>query len=248
MSVNNSARVVRAPSVVSQDIKEVMLGESNVGKTCICARFVQGRFPTDTTMTIGATYSTKIINVQGRGGGGGGGDMGRRAKLQIWDTAGQERFRSMARLYFREAKIGIVCFDIMDKNSLSGAEYWINELRRHAGEDILIALAANKIDLADGAEGGVSGGGGRRAISHDEASRLAQEYGVRLFNTSAVTGEGIVGAGNIFESMVEELLQNSIQNEGAGFDVGFSGRTRLQIPERPQFTHDPTEGRSWQCC
>ena len=55
-----------------------------------------------------------------------------------------------------------------------------------------------------------------------------------------------MGAGNIFESMVEELLQNSIQNEGAGFDVGFSGRTRLQIPERPQFTHDSTEGRSWQ--
>ena len=52
------------PSVVSQDIKVVMLGESNVGKTCICARFVQGRFPTDTTMTIGATYSTKIISVQ----------------------------------------------------------------------------------------------------------------------------------------------------------------------------------------
>lgn len=241
MSVNNSARVVRAPSVVSQDIKVVMLGESNVGKTCICARFVQGRFPTDTTMTIGATYSTKIINVQG---GVSSGELGRRAKLQIWDTAGQERFRSMARLYFREAKIGVVCFDVMDRNSLSGAEYWINELRRNAGEDILIALAANKIDLADETEGGVS----RRAITHDEASHLAQVYGVRLFNTSAVTGEGIVGTGNIFESMVEELLRNNNQNGGAGFGAGFSGSTRLQIPERPQFTHDPTEGRTGQCC
>ena len=94
----------------------------------------------------------------------------------------------MARLYFREAKIGIVCFDIMDKNSLSGAEYWINELRRNAGEDILIALAANKIDLADGAEGGVSGGGGRRAISHDEATRCAGVRGKALQHVSSDRG------------------------------------------------------------
>ena len=124
MSLNNAGSVVRAPSVVSEDIKIVMLGDSNVGKTCMCARFIQGRFLPDTTMTIGATYSTKIIRVGGNGSVAGA----RRAKVQIWDTAGQERFRSMARLYFREAKIGVVCFDITDKDTLGAAEYWIDEL------------------------------------------------------------------------------------------------------------------------
>ena len=256
MSLNNAGSVVRAPSVVSEDIKIVMLGDSNVGKTCMCARFIQGRFLPDTTMTIGATYSTKIIRVGGNGSVAGA----RRAKVQIWDTAGQERFRSMARLYFREAKIGVVCFDITDKDTLGAAEYWIDELRRNAHAGILIALAANKSDLAGeeaegaGSSGGGGGGGGGggvggggREVSEAEAAAMADRLGVRLFSTSAVTGEGIVGHGNMFESMVEMLLCGSGQ-EGSGGGGRGPGRARLHIPERPQFGPDPTEGRARRCC
>ena len=237
MSLNNSVngRVVRAPSVVSQDIKIVMLGESNVGKTCMCARFIQGKFLDDTRMTIGATYSTKIITI----GGGSANDAPRRAKLQIWDTAGQERFRSMARLYFREAKIGIVCFDITDKLSLNAAEYWVKELRQNAGTNILIALAANKSDLAEESNGSL------RNVSEAEAIHMAQTLGVRLFTTSAVTGVGIVGPGNMFETMVEELYLSWKLDDSS---QGFPESTRIQIPERPQFGHDSTEGREKRCC
>ena len=224
MSLNSDKRVVRAPSIVSRDIKVVMLGETNVGKTCMCGRFVQGLFMPQTQMTIGATYSTKIVNIDAHG----------KVKLQIWDTAGQERFRSMARLYFREAKIGIVCFDITNKQSLNQVEYWNDELRQNAGDNIIIGLAANKCDLNE-----------KRVISEAESVRMADRLGVPLFNTSAMTGEGIVGDGNIFVTMVSRLLGSSEQSD---FMEDFVPRKTVRIPDRPQFNGEVYEDRGSFCC
>lgn len=215
---------MRAPSIVSRDIKVVMLGESNVGKTCMCGRFVQGLFMPQTQMTIGATYSTKIVNIDSHG----------KVKLQIWDTAGQERFRSMARLYFREAKIGIVCFDITNKQSLNQVEYWIDELRQNAGDSILIGLAANKCDLKE-----------KRVISEAESSTLAERLGVPLFETSAMTGEGIVGDGNIFVTMASKLLGSGERNN---FMEDFVPRKTVRIPDRPKFGGEFSEDRGRFCC
>ena len=44
-------------------IKVVLIGESQVGKTCIIARFLQGKFVSKTKPSLTAQYAKKVITL-----------------------------------------------------------------------------------------------------------------------------------------------------------------------------------------
>lgn len=70
-------------------------------------------------------------------------------KMQIWDTAGQERFRAMAPLYYRNAAVAVVCFDIMDEESFQKMKDWVEELRTNVPEGkLVLAIACTKVCVA----------------------------------------------------------------------------------------------------
>jgi small GTP-binding protein len=75
-----------------RELKLVLIGNTNVGKTCIAKTATTGSFSNDTTPTPGASYLTKVMRVDGID-----------VRLQIWDTAGQERYRGMTPMYLRGA-------------------------------------------------------------------------------------------------------------------------------------------------
>lgn len=77
-------------------------------------------------------------------------------KMQIWDTAGQERFRAMAPLYYRNAAVAVVCFDIMDEESFQKMKDWVEELRTNVPEGkLVLAIACTKVvDAASGFDSG----------------------------------------------------------------------------------------------
>ena len=117
--------------------KVVLLGDQNVGKTCIVLRYVEGTFGTDVTSTIGAFFLSKKVNINNNN-----------IKLQIWDTAGQERFRAMAPMYYRGAHAAILVFDVTDVNSFVTMKGWVSELIDNLSptDDIVLSIACNKSD------------------------------------------------------------------------------------------------------
>ena len=55
----------------------------------------------------------------------------------IWDTAGQERFRGMGRMFYQNAKIGILVYDSSSYKTFKELkDYWYNELIGNSSEDI----------------------------------------------------------------------------------------------------------------
>ena len=48
---------------------------------------------------------------------------------------------------FRGAKAAIIVYDITRAESFEKAKFWINEIRKQVEENIVIALAGNKVDL-----------------------------------------------------------------------------------------------------
>ena len=70
--------------------KYILIGDANVGKSCIMTQFVERKFKSFIDPTIGVEFGSKKVTI---------GD--KKLKLQIWDTAGQENFRSITRAYFR---------------------------------------------------------------------------------------------------------------------------------------------------
>lgn len=74
-------------------------------------------------------------------------------KLHIWDTGGSEKFRSMIKLYYKDAAAAIICYDVSDEKSFSSVYYWINQMIDNSSQNdssngsFVMALAGNKCDL-----------------------------------------------------------------------------------------------------
>lgn len=68
-------------------------------------------------------------------------------KLQIWDTAGQERFKTITSSYYKGAHGIIVTYDITDRESFSAIQTWMQEVEKHAADNISRILVGNKCDL-----------------------------------------------------------------------------------------------------
>lgn len=70
------------------------------------------------------------------------------------------------------------------QSSLDKAKAWVKELQRQANENIIIALAGNKLDL-------VTEHPEKRAITAADAEGYAREAGLLFFETSAKTAENV---------------------------------------------------------
>ena len=151
--------------------KVVLLGDQNVGKTCIVLRYVEGTFGTDVTSTIGAFFLSKKVNINNNN-----------IKLQIWDTAGQERFRAMAPMYYRGAHAAILVFDVTSVNSFVTMKGWVSELIDNLSptDDIVLSIACNKSDRKKD-----------RKVSTEMIIDFARSVGAMVFETSAKTGGGV---------------------------------------------------------
>ena len=102
------------------EIKICLLGDVNVGKTSIASRFCKNSFNENYINTIGGAYQQQNIVL----------NNGAKIKLHIWDTSGQDRFRSMTNLYYRDAQVAILTYDVTNEQSLDSLNYWLNELMR----------------------------------------------------------------------------------------------------------------------
>ena len=123
-----------------ETLKIVLIGESGVGKTSIISQFIDQIFQNDQQSTIGGTFSTKTIKC----------GNGKILKLEIWDTAGQERYRSVIKMFYKDANAAILVYDITNKFSFEELQkYWIEQVKESSPRNIILAIAANKSDLIE---------------------------------------------------------------------------------------------------
>ena len=157
----------------ARSVKVVLLGESGVGKTCIIARFINNTFENNMMTTTGASFAGKTMTFDEFGG--------KCIKFEIWDTAGQEKYRALTKIFYKDAGVAILVYDITRRDSYEELKsYWYNQIKDCAPENIVLAIAANKCDLYD-----------NEAVPEDEARNFAKEIGAVFKLTSASTNSGI---------------------------------------------------------
>eukprot|EP00007_Cunea_sp_BSH-02190019_P008147 CAMPEP_0174234138 /NCGR_PEP_ID=MMETSP0417-20130205/3979_1 /TAXON_ID=242541 /ORGANISM="Mayorella sp, Strain BSH-02190019" /LENGTH=216 /DNA_ID=CAMNT_0015312455 /DNA_START=114 /DNA_END=764 /DNA_ORIENTATION=+ len=151
--------------------KLVLLGSANVGKTSLVLRYVRDVFYERGEATVGAAFTSKSLPLQN----------GQTLRLEIWDTAGQERYHSLAPLYYRDAKVALVVYDVTNLDSLERAKQWVVELREEPScADITIALVGNKCDLIE-----------ERVISRESVEAYAKSENIFFAETSAKLRENV---------------------------------------------------------
>ena len=108
--------------------KIVLLGESGVGKTSIIQRYINNTFNPANPTTGGANFVSKRIKFK---------EENQEIKFEIWDTAGQERFRSLAKVFYKNASICVLVYDITRRQSFEQLEkFWVEEVKNSASSDI----------------------------------------------------------------------------------------------------------------
>ena len=179
--------------IEDKQYKVVMLGSGAVGKSAITVQMVSGHFLSSYDPTIEDSYRT-TINVNNQ-------DI----ILNILDTAGQEEFYALRDQYIRSGDGYIIVFSITSVTSFLEVNAIKEQLNIVLDTDnntlIPIILVGNKCDLEE-----------YRQVQSSDAQRLAEEWRVKYFETSAKNKTNI---NRIFEELVyliEANNQTNIQN------------------------------------
>jgi len=143
-----------------------ILGDSCVGKSCLINKFTTNQFREFEEPTIGAAFQAVRVSDA-------------YLTLEVWDTAGQERFRSLAPMYYRDARVALICYDITNKKSFESAKYWYKQIEENDDKDCIKIIVATKADLVD-----------QREV--EEVERYIKSANISYFmETSAKTGKNI---------------------------------------------------------
>ena len=197
---------------MSEDIvyKVLLLGDSTVGKTCFLLRYCDKSFQDAHLSTIGLDYRLRTMTLKNN----------KTIKLQIWDTAGQDRFRAITKNYYKGANGIILIYDVTNSQTFENVKNWITQIKEEASKNVVIYLAANKIDVADDL----------KVITPEEGQKMADEYHMPFFETSAKEG---ININEIFEDIVEKV------------DEVFS---KLEVPKTGQNKLYDGKDKKKSCC
>jgi len=115
--------------------KLVVVGDGNIGKTCLLLSYIKNEFPKDYVPTVFDNYLSDVsCNNQLH-------------KVVLWDTAGQEDFDRLRPLSYPDTDVIVLCYAVNLRNSFENIVLkWIPEIKLHLKE-VPIILVATKVDL-----------------------------------------------------------------------------------------------------
>ena len=163
--------------------KILLLGDSEVGKSCFLMRYSDNIFVENYITTIGLDYKLKYVQL----------DSGETIKVQLWDTAGQDRYRTIAKNYYKGSHGILLLYDITKENSFENIREWVQNIREEVYEKAIIFLIGNKIDKKN-----------ERKITTEQGQKLAAEYNLPFFEASAKSGENVE---EIFKNLYKKISE-----------------------------------------
>ena len=180
----------QSESDLDESIKVVLIGESGVGKTSIISQFTKGLFNPDIMSTNGATFSTKKKEYK---------EENKTLSFEIWDTAGQEKYRSLAKMFFKDAAVALIVYDITSKKSFDEIKkYWMNLVKENGPKKVIMYIVGNKYDLLE-----------QEAVKEEEAREYARNEKVSFWLTSAKDSTGI---DELFDEIGKKYLEPDFNN------------------------------------
>ena len=173
---------------MTESIKIVLLGETAVGKTSIIQRFITDSFNSNCISSLSAQFNSKTMEINGE-----------TLKIDIWDTAGQEKYRSLARIFYKDAKVIVFVYDITNKKTFEEIKnYWFPQTKDNCENNVIYALVGNKNDLYE-----------KEEVNEIDAINYAKEINAVFTTASALSN---VGINSLFETLGQKLINKDNNN------------------------------------
>ena len=160
--------------------KLLIIGENGVGKKNLLLRFADDSF-TENHLT-GLEMKKKKINIENK-----------LIELEIWSPEVKECF-SIPKKHYQQAHGIILVYDVNDVNSFKNIKNWINQIIINAKTNVKRVLVGNKCDKQD------------RVITEEEGKKLADDFGMGFFETSAKNNQNV---SEVFNYLTKEILKSN---------------------------------------
>ncbi|OHS95434.1 Ras-related protein RabC [Tritrichomonas foetus] len=145
--------------------KVIFCGNASVGKTSIISKLKNIENDINTQPTMPVAFSAVPLRNNPN------------FQFNIWDTAGQETYKSLIKIYFRDAKLAVVVCDITSSESYDSILNWIADVEEYSGVNCKIIVVANKCDKED-----------EKMVEVDDIKELAESCKCKFIEVSAKSG------------------------------------------------------------
>ena len=151
--------------------KVALVGDYESKKNLIISRYISGCFESDFSFTNGAGYASKIITF----------DDNNELSLDIWDTTSSEKYRGLNKLFFKDASVVILVYNITIRKTFESLKnYYYPLIQQNCPKNIILAVAANEVHLYENEE-----------ICENEGRAFADSIGAYFESVSAKHNTGI---------------------------------------------------------
>ena len=154
-----------------------IIGDTNVGKTCIIKKFLERNkfdlkkdFPPEPTISINPDIHYTTLD-------------GKKLTIEFIDTMGQEKFKSIVINSLKGCHGLLIVFDLTEEESFDNIIYWVNQAKQVVNIDYVdVTMIGNKCDL-------------ERKVSKERIENFKKKNNLNIkfnyYETSALTGDGI---------------------------------------------------------
>lgn len=158
--------------------KVVLVGKSNVGKSCLAMRLAEDRYPED--HEHGTTHGMRFWSMEAE-------ELhtsakppeGQRRDVVLWDFGGQDEYQLVHQMFLHDTTLALVLIDpTRGRSALDESRDWNRRLEKHLGKDRAVKLLVGaKVDRK------------RNLIDQNSIEALCKECGFAAFiDLSAKTG------------------------------------------------------------
>eukprot|EP01084_Bolivina_argentea_P269471 458011_1 len=182
----NAYRTPRTPRATTykNTFKLIIVGDCNVGKSCILARYVSDDFQELHQETNDLICEDQLIEMPNK-------DI----TLQIFDMCAAHTSAVTSRRFFVEAHGALIVYDVTNQSSFDNVNSWLQKMNTNhiVDEKAWKMLVANKIDLND-----------ERVITKEQGQELGDILNIQFMECSAKIGQNIE---DIFHIACQNLLR-----------------------------------------
>jgi small GTP-binding protein len=197
---------------VQRFFKILVVGGINAGKTSFVRKYVDGYFSEFYKSTIGVDFASKNLILE---------EEKLTFTLQFHDISGQEHDSKVNHIFYKDAVVACIFFDMEQMSSFDVAQKWKKDIDSNVltsmNEPIPCLLLGSKADLFRG------------KLDKDMDTYCNEQKYIGFFQTSAKTGQ------NIEESMkflVDYLVRNNIKPKTTSSDGVDLNQEKIEIKDK----------------
>ncbi len=116
-------------------LKVGLIGDSQIGKTSLMVKYVEGSYDEEYIQTLGVNFMEKTVTIKNLD-----------VTFSIWDLGGQREFINMLPLVSSDAVAILFMFDLTRKSTLNSIKDWYRQVRGF-NKTAIPFLVGTKYDL-----------------------------------------------------------------------------------------------------